>query len=144
MKKTLRLTSILLVFMMLLTLTACVPADAAKAKAKMEKEKYEVIVASETKLGEGTEYEMDMLEQYREMFSKNLVDVVIASKGEVENQDGVTAWYFETPSQAKEAFEKIETYIKGAAEQAKTSDYECKRSGKVVYAGTKQGIKDFK
>lgn len=136
MKKTLRLTSIALVLMMLLTLTACVPADAAKAKEKMEKKEYTATAVTGT-LAEAAGKVLGV---------DGLTETMTATKT-VKDKDGkdtvelVSAYWFEEASQAKDAFEKIEA---DAKKESKDNDnFVCKRSGKVIYAGTKQAAKDF-
>lgn len=134
MKKTLRLTSLALVLMMVLTLTSCVPGTAEKAKAKMEKKDYKVVEVS----GDEVEIAMGFLG------IKGVTSYITATKT-VENKDGkktietVTALYFEKVEDAKSAMKKVEE----TAEKEKDEDYSVKRSGKVVYSGTKKAMKDF-
>lgn len=136
MKKTLRLTSIALVLMMLLTLTACVPGNADKAKEKMEKKEYTATVVTGT-LAEAAGTALGV---------EGLTETMIATKI-VKDKDGkdtvelVSAYWFEEASQAKDAFEKIKSEDE---KEAKDKDnFVCKRSGKVIYTGTKQATKDF-
>lgn len=134
MKKTLRLTSIALVLMMLLTLTACVPADAAKAKEKMEKKEYNIDVLA-----------TGVVETALKLLNID-AEVMVATKT-VKDKDGkdtieiVTAYWFEEASQAKDAFEKIKE--RDEKESKDKDNFVCKRSGKVIYTGTKQATKDF-
>lgn len=136
MKKTLRLTSVALVLMMLLTLTSCVPSDSSKAEEKMEKKDYKVVVVT------GTAAEL----AGKALGVEGLSETMVATKT-AKDEDGkdtienVSAYWFEETSQAKEAFEKIEKAAKEDSES--TDNFVCKRSGKVIYAGTKQAVKDF-
>ena len=136
MKKTLRLTSVALVLMMLLTLTSCVPSDSSKAEEKMEKKGYKVVVVT------GTAAEL----AGKALGVEGLSETMVATKT-AKDEDGkdtieiVSAYWFEETSQAKEAFEKIEKAAKEDSES--TDNFVCKRSGKVIYAGTKQAVKDF-
>lgn len=136
MKKTLRLTSVALVLMMLLTLTSCVPSDSSKAEEKMEKKDYKVVVVT------GTAAEL----AGKALGVEGLSETMVATKT-AKDEDGkdtieiVSAYWFEETSHAKEAFEKIEKAAKEDSES--TDNFVCKRSGKVIYAGTKQAVKDF-
>lgn len=136
MKKTLRLTSVALVLMMLLTLTSCVPADSSKAEEKMEKKDYKVVVVT------GTAAEL----AGKALGVEGLSETMVATKT-AKDEDGkdtieiVSAYWFKEASQAKDAFEKIEADAKKDSKDE--SNFVCKRSGKVIYAGTKQAVKDF-
>lgn len=132
MKKTLRLTSLALVLMMVLTLTSCVPGTAEKAKAKMEKKEYVVADVSEVE-------KLALKVAGVEGFTAS-----ITAAKTVENKDGkktiesVTAFYFEKAADAKAVMEKLEKYV-----NKESKDSSVKRSGKVVYFGTEKAMKDF-
>lgn len=136
MKKTLKLTSVALVLMMLFTLTACTPADASKAEEKLEKKDYKVVVVTGTLaeaagkvLGvEGLSETMTATKTVKDENDKDTIEIV-------------TAYWFEKASQAKDAFEKVEADVKDDVDDK--DNFVCKRSGKVIYAGTKQATKDF-
>ncbi len=112
MKKALRLTSLLLVFVALLGLTSCVPS-ADKVKEKMEKAGYTVIESPIT--------------------TKNVDAVFVCTN----LKETVTVTYYKEKADAKEAYNAL-----------KEADKEGKGgygiSGKVVYVGTEQAIKDLK
>lgn len=124
MKKTLRLTSLALVLMMVLTLTSCVPGTSAKAKEKLEKKEYTVVEVT----GTAATTAWKLLG----------VDGVTASITATKSGELVKALYFEKAADAKAAMEKVE---KQAKDESKDSSI--KRSGKVVYFGTEQAMKDF-
>ncbi len=136
MRKTLRLSSVALVLMMLLSLTACVPADSAKAKEKMEKKDYTVVEVTGTLVSATTK-----------LLGVDGINATITATKTVKDKDNkdtletVTAYWFDKAEQAKAAMEKIEKVKKDDAEDKE--NFVCKRSGKVIYVGTKQATKDF-
>lgn len=125
MKKTLRLTSLALVLMMVLTLTSCVPGTSTKAKEKMEKKEYTVIELAGTPA-----------ETAWKVFG---IEGVTASITATKGSDLVKALYFNKSSDAKKVMEKVEKYVGDKEEKGSA----IKRSGKVIYFGTEQAMKDF-
>lgn len=106
------------------TLAACVPANAEKAKAKLENKNYDVVVLD----GKASE-----------VFGiKGVEKFLTATKTDDNNVEIVGAYYFESTSAAKDAYEKIEKLLKN-----EDKDAYVKRSGKVIYGGTQTAVKDF-
>ena len=60
------------------------------------------------------------------------------------NVDQVTVVYFKTADDAKEAMEKIGEYAEPPADTKDSNWVAPTRSGKLIYFGTKQGVKDAK
>ena len=79
---------------------------------------------------------------------KGLTAVVTASKGLVgallgnDDFQTITIYYFEDTASANDAWEKIKSDSDKDKEKNKDSDWVCKKSGKVIYYGTKQAVKD--
>lgn len=109
------------------SLTACVPSTADKAKEKLEKEDYKVVVVTQDTILDLTEGGLQI---------GNLEGVMTATK----DKEFVSAYYFEKSSDAKDAMEKIK---KNSEKENKDSNVKVKRSGKVIYSGTEQAMKDF-
>ena len=130
MKKVLKLSSLLLVLVALLTLASCTPKDLDAAKDKLEKADYEVTVV------EGTFADAT----FEAMGLKNVEGALMAASE--DGKEYVAAYYFESKADAKEAMEKIEELMKEDAEEEE-AEVEVKQSGKWIYAGTKQAMKDF-
>lgn len=57
-----------------------------------------------------------------------------------EDEEGIVIYYFEDAAAANEAWEDIEEEAKEAMEDEE--DIVCKKSGKMIYYGTKQAVKD--
>ena len=77
----------------------------------------------------------------------NVDSKLVATKGVVgsllgsgEEYQTITIYYFFTADAAKEAFEDIQQLSE--LERGEREDWVCKRSGDVVYFGTKQAVKD--
>lgn len=122
MKKFLKSLSLgLVVAMVGVVLCACVPSNLDKAKTRMEDAGYTVIsVGKDDSDAEG------------------LVGGIIATKGTLLNGvDMVTAMLFDSKDNAKKFYEK---YVNN---QKQDDDTLIKQSGKWVYIGTEQAVKDF-
>ena len=116
-------------------LVCCAPENENTAKAKLEKKGYTVEIMSAE--------EMDaMLQQYAPInFSVKDFGVkgyMKATKG----QDTIMAYWFENKEEA-EYFEDSNYDLMGTIGQMDGIDLICGVKGKVFYAGTEQGIKDF-
>ena len=59
-----------------------------------------------------------------------------------EDEEGIVIFYFEDKDAANDAWEAIEEIAEEAAEEEE--DLVIKKSGKMIYYGTKQAIKDAK
>ena len=75
---------------------------------------------------------------------------VIAGKVEAVvtgvNEDGeaITIFYYENVDDAKETEDKIDKLLEKYGDDDKKSDWVAKRSGKMIYIGTKQAVRDAK
>ena len=131
MRKTLKIVSLIALFAILATvLVACIPNDPAKAEDNLNNAKYTVLSYKEGDVG------FSVATRFLEIIGvKNVTAFVTATKGE----DGIALIYFEDSAAAKENYTAIEEYYK-----EEDKDAVIKRSGKVIYAGTEQAIKDVK
>lgn len=66
----------------------------------------------------------------------------IVSGAKISTGDFISIYYFDKKASADDAWEKIEENAK--KENEKESEFVCKKSGKVIYFGTKQAVKDAK
>jgi len=73
-------------------------------------------------------------------------EAVLMAYNEEDDDDGIWIWYFEEKEDADEAWDDIEKFAEDLNEEAKEEDIDmvCKKSGKMIYVGTKQAIKDAK
>lgn len=131
MRKTLKIVSLIALFAILATvLVACIPNDPAKAEDNLKNAEYTVLSYKEGDIG------FDAATVFLEIIGvKNVTAFVTATKGE----DGIALIYFADSETAKENYTAIEEYYK-----EEDKDAVIKRSGKVIYAGTEQAIKDVK
>lgn len=129
MKKILKMSSFALLLVALLTLTSCVPS-ADKAKEKMSDKGYcsldtKSILGNDNSKIENVFY-----------FAKG-DNAIVAAANVLTGGDWVIAIYYKETADAKESYEEY----KESKEDEKTA---VKRSGKCIYYGTEQGLKDFK
>lgn len=113
------------------SLTACTPKTADKAKEKLEKEDYKVVVVTQNTILDGTEVLLQI---------GNLEGAMTATKTVDGKVEVVSAYWFEKSSDAKDAMDKIKENM---TSENKDSNITVKRSGKVIYSGTEQAMKDF-
>ena len=136
MKKTVRILALSLVFVMLaLVLVACAPkSDPDKAVSALKKNEYsagqdKVVIPAAIKLLTG----------------KN-VDSVVTGTKVVEDKNGnkktesVTIVYFATKDDANDSWEDMKDYAEDQNKN-KEDDWQVKKSGKMIYFGTKNAIK---
>ena len=126
MKKFAKITAVALVAVMVLAaLVACGPAaDPDKAVSALKSNDY---VAGKVTTGGYS----------------GMVAMVTGTKGLLTgNLQTITIYYFESTSAANDAWEKIKSDSDKDKEKNKDSDWVCKKSGKVIYFGTKQAVKD--
>ena len=72
------------------------------------------------------------------------VDTVVSGTGEIDGEFAhITIIYFEEKEDAKEAWEKVQEYANDKRDD-EASDWVCKKSGKMIYFGTKSAIKAAK
>ena len=132
MKKFAKITAVALVVVMALAvLVACGPAaDPDKAVAALKENDY---VAAKVTTG-GYNGMVAMVTGTKGVLGSLL-------SGEKQFQT-ITIYYFESTSAANDAWEKIKSDSDKDKEKNKDSDWVCKKSGKVIYYGTKQAVKD--
>ena len=123
MKKALKLIALSMVLVMaVLALAACGPnSDPEKAKAALEDKGYEVLLIDEGLTG-GLEATLSAFNE--------------------DSEDGIYIYYFESADDANDAYDDIEKLFELAKEADEDLELELKKSGKMVYYGTKQAIKD--
>lgn len=131
MRKTLKIVSLIALFAILATvLVACIPNDPAKAEDNLKNAEYTVFSYKEGDFG------FDKATGFLEIIGvKNVTAIVTATKGE----DRIALIYFADSAAAKENYTPIEEHYK-----EEDKDAVIKRSGKVIYAGTEQAVKDVK
>ena len=134
MKNVLRLTTLALVLVMMLScLASCFGgpnADPEKAEEALKDNDYDVLVVDE-KVALAF-YGLDNLE------------CVITASSEEDEDDGIIIFYFEEKEDAKDAFDS--EIFEELAEEAKEEmdDVVVKQSGKMIYIGTKNAVKAAK
>lgn len=122
MKKFLKSLSLVFAVVMVgAVLCACVPSNLEKAKARMEDAGYTVVsIGKDDAEAEG------------------LVGGILATKGALlSGVDTITAMLFDSKDSAEKFYEK---YVNN---QKQDDDTLIKQSGKWVFSGTEQALKDF-
>lgn len=71
-------------------------------------------------------------------------DVEAVVTGVNEDGEAITIFYYENAADAKEVEEKIDELLEKYGDDDKESEWVAKRSGKMIYIGTKQAVKDAK
>ena len=138
MKKAVRILALSLVFVMLaLVLVACKPnSDYNKAKEKLEKDGYKVSLLTDSISTTGAEvyYGIEGVEA-----------LLTASKKVGDKYEAVSIMYFKDSASAKNAMKKIDSKENDEDdddEDELNSKYVKRtQSGKMIYAGSKNGIK---
>lgn len=108
------------------TLVACAPASDPEKAASALKDAGYTVDTTATKIGV-------------KLIADDVTDVVSAVNLKTEN--AIIIIYFESSSAAKDAEEEIKKYT-DEAKSDDESDWVFKRSGKMIYAGTKDAVKD--
>lgn len=124
------LTLSLLIIMVAMTFASCgmLGVNLEKVTGRLMDKGYTVYISSdEERLEEMAEY-MDIKEP----------KVIFSAQN--EDEDMFYAIEFKKSADAKNSFEALEEYFEDYADDY--DDLICKRKGKVVYCGTKQGVKD--
>ena len=134
MKKTIKILSLALVAVMAVAmLVACGPAsDYKKAEKALKDNKYAVVTV-DNKLALGVTTALIGAE------SGDIVATVVGTNGD----EVVNIWYFKDSSTAKKYWDKAKEYGENQKKD-KDSDWVVKKSGKMIYFGTKQAVKDAK
>lgn len=127
MKKTLRLLSLALVLVMTVALLASCGGpnkNPEKAKEALEDAGYTVTLVDSALGFEG-------IEKYLTAFKMS---------EDMSDMEMITIYYFEDSAAAKDAWEDIQK----EAEELDEEDLVIKKSGKMIYAGTKEAVKAAK
>ncbi len=137
MKKTLRILSVAMVTIMLaLTLVSCGGPNADPDKA---------LEALKENGVEWAGKETIIIPGLLKIAGVSGVDCVVSGTGEIDGEyEHITIVYFDESSDAKDAFEKVEDIAEDYKGKAEDSDWVVKRSGKMIYWGTKDAIKAAK
>ena len=135
MKNVLRLVALSLVLLVMLgALVSCggPNADPEKAEKALKDNDYDVeVIDSKIALALlGLSDDVDNIE------------CVIMASSEEDRDDGIFIFYFEEKEDADNAFESLEEYAEKAMED--NDDIVIKKSGKMVYFGTKAAVKAAK
>ena len=140
MKKFAKVMSVALVAVLALAvLVACGPAtDPQKATDALNKNGYSVTYLDSGKTAD--KIVLKGVETVLGIASGDLVARVSASKVDGKNVQTITIWYFNDASSAKKAWENNQDYFNSNKDE--DSDWTSNRSGKIIYAGTEQAIKD--
>ena len=73
------------------------------------------------------------------------VDCVVSGTGKIDDKYAhITVIYFEDAKAATEAMENVEKYANDDKKEAEESDWVFKKSGKMIYYGTKDAVKAAK
>ena len=137
MKKTIRIFAVVLsVVLLALALVACAPKnDPDKAKAALEKNGY-TVVKTDGRIANAASALLG---------GESKLDATVTGTKTVEDKDGnrkteyITIIYYKTSADAKDAWEDAQ---KDAEKDKKDdSDWVVKRSGKMIYWGTKAAVK---
>lgn len=131
MTKTLKFTSFFLLLVALLGLTSCVPS-ADKAKEKMDKAGY--ITADLKSVSNYIGIDTSDADIETVMFFVKSENAISILPDLLKGTDYVVAVYYKEASAAKEAYNKI---------KEENEETVVKKSGKCIYYGTEQGVKDF-
>ena len=127
MKRIFKITALTLaMLMMALTFVACAPAaDPAKAEAALEENGYAV-----------TMKDGKLVEVIAMALGIDDLDAQVTAVSKEDIDDFITIYYFETKEAADKAWDKV----KEEAEE-KDDDLVIKKSGKMIYYGTKNAVK---
>ena len=140
MKKVLLVVAVIaLISVATMALVGCVPSDPAKAEANLKDAGYEVMV---TRASDGTGVKLGL-----NAVADGCVAMVTAMKATISNSDadfdGVVIYYFNDGAKAKAFYEEQKAEYDELSDEEK-EDMKVGKSGKVVYAGSKDAIKAAK
>jgi hypothetical protein len=137
MKKTLKLFVLALaVAMICLTLASCVAPNSDPDKAVQNLKDNNIAWAVKDEYG--TPAALKIL-------GVDGVDCAVSGTGEIDGKYAhITIIYFDEAKDAKEAYEKIEEYSEKYQKDTEDSDWVLKKSGKMIYFGTKDAVKAAK
>lgn len=115
---------------MAICFTACVPSNVEKAKAKLEKADYKVVAES-----------LDSEDK-----AEGLTGALVAKKGGVVPTDMIAVSWFASKKEAKTFYDKNSSdfaEMQATYKSLTGKTIELKISGKCIYVGTTDAIKDF-
>lgn len=140
MKKVLLVVAVIaLISVATMALVGCVPSDPAKAEANLIDAGYEVMV---TRASDGTGVKLGL-----NAVADGCVAMVTAMKATISNDDadfdGVVIYYFNDGAKAKAFYEEQKAEYDELSDEEKEG-MKVGKSGKVVYAGSKDAIKAAK
>ena len=121
----------LLVIMVIMTFASCgiFSLNLEKVAKRLISKDYSVNI-----LSSGNEFDLTVL-----ILEIEAPEIMLsASKGD-DDVHCFVAFKFKNIDDAKSSFDKIENFI---IDSSYNDDYICKRQGKVIYGGTRQGVKD--
>lgn len=125
MKKIFKVLSLFVMVFAVMTLASCAPKDAAAGREKLEKKEYVVVT-------DGT-----VIPAALKLAKVEGVQTVLTATSK-DGKESLVAVLFEKSSQAKDSFDKLSDYAK------KNGNYtDVKRTGKWLYYGTDNAMKDF-
>ena len=135
MKKTLKVLAFVLTFVMLaLALTSCAPKkDPDKAVDALKAKEYTAVKSDY--LGA-----LGLAALGIKGVDSVVTGTKVVEKGDEKKTESVTVIYFSSKDAASDAWEKVEDYAK-EQNKDKDTDWQIKKSGKMIYFGTKTAIK---
>ncbi|MBE6592748.1 MAG: hypothetical protein E7642_01995 [Ruminococcaceae bacterium] len=137
MKNTLRILAVAMVAVMLcLTLASCGGPNPDPDKALESLKENGVTFAGKDTL---------VIPTALKVLGVDGISSVVSGTGKIDDKYAhVTIIYFEEAEDANNAFEKVEDYADGKKGDAEDSDWVFKKSGKMIYYGTKDAVKAAK
>ncbi|MBE5742094.1 MAG: hypothetical protein E7360_02100 [Clostridiales bacterium] len=127
------LVAIMLVAMTAIAFTSCgIPSDYKKAEANLKEEGYEVMVLTDA----------ITLGSAEALYGLERGDLVASVTG-MKDDDGVSIFYCADKDAANTLYDKLKAEFDEADDEEK-EDSDFGKSGKVVWAGTKAGVKAAK
>lgn len=136
MKKFAKITAVVLVAVMALAvLVACGPASDPKKAEKALKDNGYTVVAVIGADGALVQAGLDAIAVAAGLEKGDIIATVTANKG----SDGISITYFKSASAAKSFWNDKKDDL-----EKKEDDWVVKCSGSIIYAGTKQAVKDAK
>lgn len=137
MKKTIRLIAVAMVAVMLcLSLASCGGPNADPDKAlEALKDNGITLAAKDTTI----------VPLALKLLGVDGIDCVVSGTGKIDDAYAhATVIYFDEAEDANDAWEKVEEYANKQKDDEAGDDWVCKKSGKMIYYGTKAGIKAAK
>lgn len=143
MKTTLRILALCMVAVLMVgVLAACAPnKDPKKAAANLKEEGYTV-----TSVTKGSTVDDLAISAVELALKIEGVEAIVSGYKSVKDEDDemIAIYYFDTAAHAKDAFEKVQDAIEEDEKDDKSENKKeivIKKSGKMIYGGTKAAIK---